>query len=99
VATGVPMMRPLWFDDPTDTSCWDAPFQYRFGADLVVAPVCWPDRHGLDVYLPDGEWVDAWTGERHAGGTWVHRDTPLDVIPVYCRAATAAPALIRFRGG
>jgi len=29
----------------------------------VLAPGVerWP------VYLPDGDWVDAWTGERHAG--------------------------------
>ena len=28
-ATGVPMMRPLWFDDPDDAAAWEAPFEYR----------------------------------------------------------------------
>jgi 1,3-alpha-isomaltosidase len=88
VVTGVPMMRPLWFDDPNDPTSWAAPFQYRFGPDLVVAPVCWPDRAELDVYLPAGEWIDVWTGERHAGGAWIRRATPWDIIPVYCRDAS-----------
>jgi 1,3-alpha-isomaltosidase len=89
VTTGVPMMRPLWFDDPTDASSWAAHYQYRFGPDLVVAPVCWPDRDELRVCLPPGDWVDVWTGERHGGSAWVRRETPLDVIPVYCRAGNA----------
>jgi alpha-glucosidase (family GH31 glycosyl hydrolase) len=85
VATAVPLMRPLWFDDATDPGSWEAPYQYRFGPDLVVAPVCWPGRNELDVYLPDGEWVDVWSGERFAGRATVRRETPWEVIPVYAR--------------
>ncbi|MDF2733076.1 MAG: putative glycosidase [Desertimonas sp.] len=89
VTTGVPMMRPLWFDDPGDPSTWEAPYHYRFGPELVVSPVCWPDRHDLDVYLPTGDWVDLWTGEPVAGSAWLRRDVPWEVIPVYCRRAAA----------
>jgi alpha-glucosidase (family GH31 glycosyl hydrolase) len=87
-ATGVPMMRPLWFDDPGDRGSWAAQFEYRFGPDLVVAPVCWPGTQQLDVYLPPGDWVDVWTGEDKAGGAWHVRQTPIDVIPAYRRAGT-----------
>jgi 1,3-alpha-isomaltosidase len=85
-ATGVPMMRPLWFDEPEDPGSWEVEYQYRFGPDLVVAPVCWPGRDRLDVYLPPGDWVDVWTGERFAGPATITRDTPWHVIPTYCRA-------------
>ena len=36
------------------SDAWDAPYQYRFGPDLVVAPVCWPDRDELEVYIRRG---------------------------------------------
>jgi alpha-glucosidase (family GH31 glycosyl hydrolase) len=95
-ATGVPMMRPLWFDDPDDPAAWEVPFAYRFGPDLVVAPVCWPGRTSLDVYLPAGDWVDAWTGEPATGASKHVRETPLDVIPAYHRAgATRLAACFR----
>jgi alpha-glucosidase (family GH31 glycosyl hydrolase) len=35
------------------------------------------------VYLPAGEWVDYFTGERHTGPVTVERPVPLDEIPVY----------------
>jgi 1,3-alpha-isomaltosidase len=39
------------------------------------------------VYLPAGQWVDAWTGIAHAGPTTIERAVPLEIIPVYVRAA------------
>lgn len=84
----VPLMRALLFED-ADPRGWDYPHQYLFGADLLVAPVTEPGAEQWTVYLPTGDWVDAWTGEPVAGGTILERDVPLDVIPVYVRAAAA----------
>ena len=42
--------------------------------------VAWP------VYLPSGDWVDAWTGQRVVGPAEFARAVPLDEIPVYIRA-------------
>jgi alpha-glucosidase (family GH31 glycosyl hydrolase) len=38
------------------------------------------------VYLPVGDWVDAFTGEQLAGGGVVKRPVPVDELPVYVRA-------------
>ncbi len=47
---------------------------------------------GRDVYLPAGaDWYDFWTGARLHGGQTVHRDAPLDVLPLYVRAGTVLP--------
>jgi alpha-glucosidase (family GH31 glycosyl hydrolase) len=85
VATGVPMMRPLCVDH-ADEQLWEHPFQYMFGDDLLVAPVCWEDTDDLEVYLPAGDWVDVWTGSREGGGRSVTTSVPLDRIPVFARA-------------
>ena len=86
--TGLPLMRPLAFDDPGDARAWDHPLQYRLGPDLVVAPVTEPGATSWDVYLPEGEWADVWTGEVPRGSPTV--ETPIERIPVFVRLAAAS---------
>jgi alpha-glucosidase (family GH31 glycosyl hydrolase) len=88
----VPLMRALMFDWPHDERIWDFPLQYLLGDHLLVAPVTAEGASTWRVYLPAGDWVDVWTGRAVTGNTVLTRDVPIDVIPVYCRAA-AWPAL------
>jgi alpha-D-xyloside xylohydrolase len=38
------------------------------------------------VYLPEGEWVDLWTGERLSGSCWLKAvEVPLEQMPVYVK--------------
>jgi alpha-glucosidase (family GH31 glycosyl hydrolase) len=96
VATGVPMMRPLGVDHD-DERVWAFPFQYMFGDDLLVAPVCWEGFEELEVYLPEGDWVDVWSGDPAAGGRSFGQPVPLDRIPVYARAARGTELVAAFR--
>jgi alpha-D-xyloside xylohydrolase len=46
----------------------------------------------VDTYLPQGaDWYDFWTNQRFAGGGWVTRQVPLDVLPLYVRAGSIVP--------
>jgi alpha-glucosidase (family GH31 glycosyl hydrolase) len=85
VRTSRPLMRALCFDHAGDPRVWDFPLQYQLGDDLLVAPVVEPGATAWRVYLPDGTWTDAWSGERHEGGKVITRPVPLDEIPVYFR--------------
>lgn len=85
IATGVPMMRPVWFDHPDDDRAWETPYQYLFGRGLFVAPVCWPDTEQITLQLPPGRWIEPATRRRIDGGTNLYVDTPADHIPVYVR--------------
>ena len=93
----VPMMRPLVLGWPTDRAVWDHPLQYQFGDSMLVAPVCDEGATGVDVYLPEGAWVDAWSGEEVRGPRLVHRPVPWDEIAVYLTADAAASLLPLFR--
>jgi alpha-glucosidase (family GH31 glycosyl hydrolase) len=86
VRTDRPLMRALFFDHPGDAEIWHHPHQWMLGADLLVNPVTDEGAATWSTYLPAGEWVDVWTGERHHGGQVVDRDVPLHEIPVYCTA-------------
>jgi alpha-glucosidase (family GH31 glycosyl hydrolase) len=83
---GLPLMRGLFFVDPHDPAGWDHPGEYLLGEHLLIAPVTEPGAKAWTVYLPDGEWIDVWTGENLVGPITMRRPVPIDEIPVYCRA-------------
>jgi alpha-glucosidase (family GH31 glycosyl hydrolase) len=87
IETGAPLMRPLYFDSPNDEEVWRHPLQWMLGNDIMVAPVTESGVSEWSTYLPDGEWVDAWTGIPLRGGRLVTRPVPIDEIPIYLRAA------------
>lgn len=86
---GKPLMRALFFDAVDDERIWEFPEQYFLGDDLLVAPVTAPEVTARRVYVPSGDWIDAWSGERFAGPAVVLRPAPLDEIPVLIRAERA----------
>jgi alpha-glucosidase (family GH31 glycosyl hydrolase) len=86
IATGRPLLRPLFFDDRDAAEAWAHPLQWRLGDDLLVSPVTDPGAHTWRIWLPPGEWVDVWTGESLAGDCVVERLVPLTEVPVYARA-------------
>jgi alpha-glucosidase (family GH31 glycosyl hydrolase) len=90
LATGKPLMRALCFEIADDERIWDFPYQWFLGDDLLVAPVTTEGATSVRLYLPDGEWVDAWTGEMLRGRTVIERDAQLDEIPVFVTAARAS---------
>ncbi|MHB1171576.1 MAG: glycoside hydrolase family 31 protein [Lacisediminihabitans sp.] len=87
IESSAPLMRPLYFDFPHDEQVWAYPAQWMLGDDLLVSPVTEPGVTEWSSYLPDGEWVDAWSLEPASGGRVVTRSVPIDEIPVYVRAS------------
>jgi alpha-glucosidase (family GH31 glycosyl hydrolase) len=67
-----------------------------FGTELLVAPITTPaDREtGLarvKAWLPEGEWVDVFTGTTYRGGRTLHLYRDLGSIPVLARAGAVVP--------
>ena len=85
LATGRPLMAPLFFDGHDDPAIWEARYQYMLGRDLLVCPVTDEGATSATVYLPEGRWWDAWTGERFDGGAWHTVDAPVERIPLFVR--------------
>jgi hypothetical protein len=56
-----------------------------------VAPVHARGAAGRDVYLPDGSWINYWTGERVEGGRSVIVQAPLETLPLFVRAGSIIP--------
>lgn len=88
IQSGMPLMRALPLLFPRHDQVWHHPYQYMLGDHLLVAPVTEPAVSTWPVWLPPGQWVDAWTGEFHPGDQLIDVEAPLDRIPVFI----AAPA-------
>ena len=92
---GTPMMRAMMLhynDDRRIHELECVHSQYMFGEDLLVAPVFFEGRE-RDVYLPAGDWIDAWSGERVSGPWNGKAKAELDHIPVWFRAGAIVPML------
>jgi alpha-glucosidase (family GH31 glycosyl hydrolase) len=83
--TGLPIVRPLCLTDPGDPRGWTLTDAYGYGPALWVAPTLDEGADARRVYLPRGEWIEAWSGESVRGGREVIAATPLDRIPVWVR--------------
>ena len=93
--TGVPVMRPLFLDDPADARAWAREnYSYLRGEELLVAPVVEPGAAARTLYLPAGSWVHLWSGERFAGGD-ATVPAPMGFPPVFFREGCAHEALFR----
>ena len=89
--SGWPVIQALLMHHPDDRTCWNISDEYYFGRKMLVAPVMSSDDK-RDIYLPEGEWVNFFTGERHVGPCWLKGvDVPLDQMPVFCRPGTEIP--------
>jgi alpha-D-xyloside xylohydrolase len=90
--SGVPPMRPVWFDFPDDDEAWGIDDEFLFGPSVLVAPVTELGCRSRRVYLPAGAtWTDPWAEKTLSGGTWLDADAPLERIPVYLRDGARLP--------
>jgi alpha-glucosidase/alpha-D-xyloside xylohydrolase len=89
--TGLPLMRTLWLHYPDDAQAVSRGDEYLWGRDLLVAPVVAKGVAERTLYLPDGEWYDFWTHERHQGRREITRKVDLATLPLFVRAGAVLP--------
>jgi alpha-glucosidase (family GH31 glycosyl hydrolase) len=83
---GHPLVRSLWMHYPTDPVAQDIGTVFMIGDALIAAPVLAPNTTTSNEYLPEGTWVDVWTGNRTvsgAAGTNITVDAPLGRPPMF----------------
>lgn len=89
--SGAAVIQALVFHHPEDRMCWHIDDEYYFGDDFLVVPVMNSDNR-RDIYLPEGRWVNFFTGERNNGGCWLKDvEVPLELMPVYVREDAVIP--------
>jgi alpha-D-xyloside xylohydrolase len=90
--TGMPIMRALVLTNQNDSRARETKDEYMLGPDLLVAPVVDEGTQRV-VYLPQGEWVDYWTGAASTGAKTMAVDAPIDRLPLYVRDGAVIPKI------
>ena len=87
--TGLPVMRPLFFEKPEEKTAWSHRlYSYLLGNDLLVAPVVEPGKDLRKVWLPGDGWNSLWSGEAYPSG-WSEVPAPMGKPPVFYRSGSA----------
>lgn len=75
--SGEPILRPLVYHHINDNNVYSIGDEFYMGENILVAPVTQKGASGREVYLPEGEWVNYWTGEQYKGNQKVYVDAPM----------------------
>jgi len=94
--TGMPLMRPLFFDYEQDTdlngrqNIIERTDSYLFGDAFLVHPITAPNQTSITIDLPSGIWFDFASDQRYAGGQIEYALNPQH-IPVFVKAGAFIP--------
>jgi alpha-glucosidase (family GH31 glycosyl hydrolase) len=98
--TGISICRPMYYDYPKAEEAYKFKNQYMFGNNMLVSPVTSPIRKDSlfiqkKIWLPEGEWIEWFTGTILKGGKVVNRTFTLEEIPVYIKSGSIIPMQVR----
>jgi len=88
---GLPLMRAMWLEFPSDTKAKSIGDQFMWGSEMLIAPVYKKGAESRDVYLPKGLWYDWWNNKKLNGGQTIIRNVNLSIMPIYVRAGSIIP--------
>jgi alpha-glucosidase len=88
---GIPLMRPAFWADPRDETLWPLDDQFMLGDALLVAPVLVSGAAERQVRLPNGPWIDFYSGQTQQGPCVITLPTEPDRIPLLVRGGALLP--------
>ena len=93
-----PLVQPMYYSHPKCAMAYRVPNQFWFGTELMVAPITTPNDNiahlgKTDVWLPEGEWFDFFTGTHYSGlgGRMITACRSMDTMPVFAKAGAIVP--------
>lgn len=96
--SGVPVVRPLWMEFPSEEATFNNDEAFMVGNSILVQGIYTERAKHASVYLPGKQsWYDLRTGTTYKGSTTYKLDISEDSIPAFQRAGTIIPRKDRFR--
>jgi oligosaccharide 4-alpha-D-glucosyltransferase len=95
--TGMPMMRPMLFEEQDEEGAAAVSSSYLWGPSFLVAPVTEPGAVRKEVHFPKGDkmrsgtWFDFYDDQPHRGGITEVVTPVAGHIPTYVRAGAFVP--------
>lgn len=88
--SGLPPLRPLWVEFPSEQSTFTVDNQYMIGGALLACPVTEPGAKEVKLFLPgSGEvWYDVHSAGVFTGGRMLSLPVTLETVPVFQRGGS-----------
>lgn len=91
---GTPLMRPLFFEEPTNSELQKVSETYLWGNDFLVTPITKSAVTSTAVYFPkSNNWFDFYSDKKHQAGTTEIVAVNEDYIPVFVRGGAFIPMI------
>lgn len=91
---GIPLMRPLFFDEPQNKMAAVNSKTYLWGNNFLVSPVVEPQIVEQEVYFPKtANWFNFYTDEKVEGGQTKKLTLNKNNIPTYVKAGAFIPLI------
>ncbi|MCR5823526.1 MAG: alpha-glucosidase [Lachnospiraceae bacterium] len=91
--TGMPIFAPLFMYYPDDENVKEINDEVMVGDRVLHAPIVGQGEKRRVVYLPEGRWVDYFTGESYEGKRSYIIEMPLDHTGIFVREGAVIPLL------
>jgi oligosaccharide 4-alpha-D-glucosyltransferase len=92
--TGVPFMRPLFFEEPLNEFLYTKDDTYLWGNNFLVAPILIQSQKEKEVYFPkNSNWFDFYSGVKYEGGSTASILTNIENIPIFVRGGAFIPLI------
>ena len=95
-AQDTPLVLPMYYYNPRCLESYRVPNEYYFGTGLIVAPITSPRLSGLNrakerVWLPEGTFIDFFSGTIYEGGRMMDMYRDINTMPVFAKAGAVIP--------
>ena len=91
---GIPLMRPLLFEEPTNEKLLTVCDTYLWGNDFLITPITKPGLTSVPIYFPkNNNWFDFYSDKKYGGGTTSAVMVVEDHIPVFVRGGAFIPRI------
>eukprot|EP01111_Echinosteliopsis_oligospora_P010625 TRINITY_DN3361_c0_g1_i1.p1 TRINITY_DN3361_c0_g1~~TRINITY_DN3361_c0_g1_i1.p1 ORF type:complete len:463 (-),score=137.00 TRINITY_DN3361_c0_g1_i1:37-1425(-) len=94
-SSGVGLLRPMYYHFPEDSNAYSMTGQYMFGEDILVSPItsASPGNNLTEqtVWIPEGNWIEYYSGKLFTGPTTITRNYSLAEIPAFVKAGAIIP--------
>lgn len=92
----LPLIQPMYYQNPYNYEAYNVPNEYYFGSELIACPITTPSNQKLGiaqvkVWLPEGNWIDFFTGMAYRGNRIMSCYRPLSNFPAFAKAGAIIP--------
>ncbi len=88
---GLPLVRPIFWDNPAELSLWNIEDEFLLGESVLVAPICHQGEKIRRVVLPPGNWYSFWDERCYAGPATINLPAPAEIIPIFVKGGQLLP--------